>query len=402
MTTSVETYKTIPKTVVILGVVSLFADVSTEMVYPLLPSFLVHEMGATGSVLGIIEGVAAGLVSFLTVYSGWRSDATNQRVCFIRVGYGLAVWGKVSIAIATSSWWIFAGRVIDRIGKGVRTSPRDAMIASSVSVESRGRAFGFHRSMVSLGSVIGVAIAWATLHVYEGYGHSGSVYRSVFFISLLFSFVSVAATLFLVESDLPTSSTAENRSFGLKEITELGHEYWRVVGLFFLFSFANSSDAFILLRLSNLIGSTTQVVLGYGLYRLIYMVAAYPAGILSDRFGKWRMILFGWFIYSIVYFGFSLNLSAQYYWLLLGLYGLYLALTEAATASLVVRHVGPHQRGTAIGVFYFFLGISAVTSNAISGLLVDYVGIEAPFILGGSVALVALITTLVLIRDFDQ
>jgi MFS family permease len=372
------------------------------MVYPLLPSFLINELGASGAVLGVMEGVAAGLVSFLTIYIGWRSDVTNQRVRFVRMGYGLAVFGKISIALATSSWWIFVGRVVDRIGKGIRTSPRDALIAGSVGAESRGRVFGFHRSMVSLGSVIGVAISWIALYVYEGHSTSGGMYSCIFFISVLFAFFSLIATSFLGEYAVPVRGVSEVRQFRLKDIGGLGQEYWKVVGLIFLFSFANSSDAFILLRLSEVVGSTTNVVLGYGLYRLVYMLAAYPAGILSDRFGKWRSIVTGWMVYSLVYFGFSLELPGSCYWLFLALYGLYLALTEAAIAPLVVRHVGDHQRGTALGVLYFFVGLSAVTSNAISGFLLDYIGIEAPFVMGGVIALIALITTLVLVRDFDE
>jgi len=392
---------TIPKTVVVLGVVSLLADVSTEMVYPLLPSFLINELGASGAVLGVMEGIAAGLVSFLTIYVGWRSDVTNERVRFVRMGYGLAVIGKISIALAAAPSWIFAGRVVDRIGKGIRTSPRDALIAASAAVESRGRVFGFHRSMVSLGSVIGVGISWIALYVYEGQSTSTAMYRCIFFISVLFAFFSLIATFSLVESDVSEPDLPAVPPLRLKEIGGLSREYWKAVGLFFLFSFANSSDAFILLRLSEVVGSTTNVVIGYGLYRLVYMIAAYPAGIWSDRFGKWRSIICGWAVYSVVYFGFSLTLPVACYWVFLALYGLYLAATEAAIAPLVVQHVRSHQRGTALGVLYFFVGISAVTSNAISGLLLDYIGIEAPFIMGGVIALVALITTLRVVADFD-
>jgi len=392
----------IPKTVVVLGVVSLLADVSTEMVYPILPSFLINELGASGAVLGVMEGIAGGLVSFLTIYIGWRSDVTNQRVRFVQMGYGLAVFGKISIALATSPLWIFAGRVIDRIGKGIRTSPRDALIAGSAGLSCRGRVFGFHRSMVSLGSVIGVAISWVALHLYDGQSTSIGMYRCIFFISVLFGLFSLIATFSLVESPVSEADMPEVPPLRITEIGGLGREYWKVVGLFFLFSFANSSDAFILLRLSEVVGSTTNVVLGYGLYRLVYMLAAYPAGIWSDRFGKWRSILCGWSVYSLVYFGFSLELPGAFYWLFLALYGLYLALTEAAIAPLVVRHVSSHQRGTALGVLYFFVGISAVTSNAISGILLDYVGIRAPFVMGGVIALIALIATWQLVTDLSE
>ena len=392
----------ITKTVAVLSIVSLLADVSTEMVYPLLPSFLINEMGASGATLGLMEGVAAGLVSFLTVYSGWRSDVTDQRVRFIRTGYGLAVLGKVSIALATSPWWIFLGRIVDRIGKGIRTSPRDALIAGNAPLESRGRVFGFHRSMVSLGSVIGVAISWVALSLYGGQTTLSGIYSWIFFISVFFAVLSLVATFFLAEPTALAREPSNVRPFQLQEIRNLGQEYWKVVGLFFLFSFANSSDAFILLRLSEVVGSTTNVVLGYGFYRLVYMVAAYPAGILSDKFGKWRSIIFGWLVYSLVYFGFALDLPGFSYWILLAFYGLYLAFTEAATAPLVVRYVGRHQRGTALGVLYFFVGISAVTSNAVAGLLLDSVGVEAPFVMGGVIALIALITTVLSVKDFEK
>lgn len=381
----------LPKRVILLGWVSFFADVSSEMIYPLLPVFLHSVLGAPVLVLGVIEGVAQAVVSVMAAMSGIFSDRIRRRVGFVRWGYGLPILGKALICVATSWHVLLMGRLIDRFGKGLRGSPRDALIADAIEVERRGEAFGYHRMMDTAGASLGVLIAAAFLWVLPGESAS-LAYRAIFGLSALLAVFSFVVACFVSETSSSPASAVQAISCSgatrLHASQGLGRKYWSTLAILAIFAFANSSDTFLLLRASHLGFSGLEVVLGYALYNLTYALFSQRSGRLSDFVGRWAILLAGWFLYAIVYAGFA-SLSVSYLWLLFPLYGVYMALTEGVSKALIVDCAPAARRGEALGILYMVLGLSALSSNLLAGYLWDRVGTAAPFWLGSCTALVA-------------
>ena len=383
----------LPQQVILLGWVSLLADVSSEMIYPLIPLFLTGILGAPAIVLGLIEGASQLLVSAMSAYSGVRSDKSGKRAPFIRWGYGLPVLGKALLAAATSWHLVLFGKAIDRFGKGLRGSPRDALIADSVRPEERGAAFGFHRMMDTAGALLGVLIAALFLSLLSGDALS---YRIIFGAASFFALSSVAVAWFVKESDSGTPSAAAlaGTAKNPKGVAPFGSRYWRTLVVLAFFGFANSSDTFLLLRASDVGLTPVQVVLAYALYNFGYSALSYYGGTLSDRVGRWKVILAGWTIYAVVYAGFAMT-GAHGIWYLFGLYGVYMALTEGVSKALIVDCVPPERRGAALGVLYLALGLTAISSNVLSGYLWDSVSKAAPFYMGACFALLSVLGVLV-------
>ncbi|MFN7022569.1 MAG: MFS transporter [Phycisphaerales bacterium] len=386
----------LPRAVVLLGWVSLLADVSSEMVYPLIPMFVVGVLGASGTTLGSIEGAAALFVAFTTAWAGFSSDRRRRRVHYIRIGYGLPVIGKALMALAFAWPMVLAGRLIDRLGKGLRASPRDALIADAVGPTIRGRAFGFHRAMDTAGAMAGVLLAAALLWWFTGSPSEGEApapardagwaLRVVFGISAALGLLSLALTFIVREVEHPGEAASSESTGRLG----LPAAYWRTVALTLVFSFANSSDAFLLLRARDVGLSPWAVVIAYALFNLTYTVASYPAGVVSDRLGRWRVIAVGWAIYAAVYAGFAFT-SAAYVWPLLALYGVYMALTDGVGRALVADHAPPDMRGTALGIFYMATGLVALLASVVAGVLWDRVGPSATFGVGALGAALAVV-----------
>ncbi|SNS19047.1 Na+/melibiose symporter [Humidesulfovibrio mexicanus] len=390
----------LPKPVRNLGWISFFTDFASEMVYPVVPLFLATALGAPVAVLGLIEGMAEAIVSVMKGLSGWHSDKVGKRVPYVRLGYGMAALSKPLLALAYAWPVVFLARAVDRLGKGLRTTARDAMIADAVDCSIAGRAFGFHRMMDTGGAIVGVLFALLLLKFLPG------KYRLIFLIAGVPGLAAVWLTFRLRELQkagehrmvCPAPAHApQPREEAAVQAGPLGFSpaYWCTLGLLMLFAFANSSDALLLLRAKNLGWDDTQVILGYLLFNLTYAASAYPLGVLSDRIGRWRMIITGWTLYSAVYFGFS-ALDAQAAWWLFPLYGLTMGLTEGVGKALISGHVPVLRKGTALGVFYMGLGFTALVSSVVAGLLWDRVGPSAPFRLGGAVALAAAVMGLFL------
>lgn len=398
--------KPLPRAVMLLGWVSFLADVSSEMVYPLIPMFVVGVLGASATTLGGIEGAAALIVAFVTAWAGFRSDRHRRRVPYVRIGYGLPVIGKSLMAMAFAWPMVLAGRLIDRLGKGLRASPRDALIADAAGPAIRGRAFGFHRAMDTAGAMVGVLLSagllwWFTGSPTEGEPSvpthdAGWAFRVVFGISAALGLLSLALTFMVRESPHEPS---EHDSLAESPVPEgrlgLPAAYWRSVALMLVFSLANSSDAFLLLRAREVGLSPWAVVLAYALYNLTYTVASYPAGVVSDRLGRWRVIAVGWTIYAAVYAGFAFA-SAAGMWPLLALYGVYMALTDGVGKALVADHAPREKRGTALGIFYMASGLVTLLASVVAGVLWDRVGPPATFGVGAVVAAIAVILVPVL------
>jgi MFS family permease len=376
----------LPRVVLLLGWVSFLADVSSDMAYPVLPLFLSAVLGAPGAALGTIEGLAGLVVSLTAAWSGWRSDRTRRRLPFVRLGYGLPVLGKVLIAGATVWPHVLAGRALDRLGKGLRSSPRDALIAEAVGAEARGAAFGFHRAMDTAGAATGVGAA-ALLLALWGSATEVEALRAVLWVSAATALLSLGLTFVVAEPrpETPVSCTAAAAA-----ADPLPRRYWTALAVLAVFAVANSSDAFLLLRARGQGFTPSQVVWGYALYNLTYAMFSYPVGRLSDRFGRLRLIGAGWVLYAAVYAGFAVAGTGGL-WGLFALYGVYMALTEGVGKALVADCAPRGRRGTALGVFYLVLGLCTLIGNVLAGWLWDNVSQQAPFWVGSAAALLALV-----------
>ena len=366
--------------VIILGIVSFLTDISTEMVYPLIPLYLVSKLGATPAIVGIIEGVAESTASLLRVFSGYISDLVGRRKPIAILGYSSSTIGKIFLYLSNSWGMVFAGRWIDRFGKGIRTAPRDALIADSTESTKRGRAFGLHRAMDTLGAAIGVILAYYFFTRFSG------DYSRVFLYSLIPAFLGVGVLFFAKESKRAKTSG------GSKPVLKWSTLDRRLKGFLIvtlIFTLGNSSNQFLLLRAKNLGFNDATVLLLYLAYNLVYMVFAYPAGRLSDRIGRKRLIVIGYVFYGLVYLGFAIVSRSSYLWLLFGLYGIYIGLTEGVQKALISDIAPVETRATLIGLHATLEGIGLLPASSIAGLLWNILGASAPFYFGGLMGIIA-------------
>lgn len=362
-----------------LGWISFLVDVASEMLYPLIPVFVSETLGAPGKALGWIEGAAEGTAAFTSGIAGLQSDRVKRRVPFVRWGYGLSALSKPLLALAFAWPVVLVLRVADRIGKGIRGAPRDALIADVIAPEQRGRAFGFHRSMDTAGAFVGVLCALGLV------AWLGDRYRTIFALAAVPALIAVGLTFTLREPTPRESSPRARAKFG-----ELPASFWRTAGVLWLFALGNSSDTFLLLRAKDQGFSATHVVLAYALYNLVYSLVAYPAGAASDRLGRKRMIAIGLVLYVGVYAGFA-SLGGAHVWWLFALYGVHMGFVQGVANALIVDSAPSALKATAIGAYRMGLGFAALTASLAAGYLWDDVGHAAPFWLGAVAACAALL-----------
>jgi len=367
--------------VIITGITSFLTDISSEMIYPLLPLYLTIQLGASPAIVGLIEGIAESLASLLKVFSGYISDRVQKRKGLAMLGYASSTVGKFLLFLSTSWVWVLGGRVVDRFGKGVRTAPRDALIADSTAKERRGRAFGLHRALDTAGAVVGVGLAYYFLTTRQG------DYKAVFLYSLIPAALGVAV-LSLARETKAVKATASERplSFNWSALPTRLKAFLAVV---LLFTLGNSSNQFLLLRAKNLGFTPESVLLLYMAYNIIYALFSYPAGRLSDRIGRKSLLVAGYIFYGLVYFGFALVREASYLWLLFAAYGLYIALTEGVQKALMADLAPVELRATLIGLHATFVGIGLFPASFLAGILWDAFGAPAPFYFGGAMGLLA-------------
>ena len=382
----------IPRPVWFLGWTSLFTDAATEMIYPLLPVYLSRVLGAGAMSLGIIEGVAEGINSVLKIVSGWWSDRRARRRPLVIIGYALSGAARPLIAITTTWMQVLVIRALDRTGKGVRGAPRDAMLARFADASSRGRIFGFHRAMDHTGAIVGPLVATAFLYFWPG------EYRTLFALTTIPGALAVAM-LFLVTEDepqrtRPSEGSERQRSERLERPERLPKRLYAVLGTILLFSLGNSADAFLLLRLTDALGSATYIPLLWAMLHLVKASLSTWGGALSDRFGRKRVIVSGWVIYSIVYIGFATATRAPVFiaWFLL--YGIYFALAEGAEKALVADLTPAQRHGTAFGVYNAALGAGALTASVAFGFLYERFSPATAFSTGAGLAGVAAVLLL--------
>jgi MFS family permease len=371
-----------------LGWVSLFNDISSEMIYPLLPLFLTQVLGAGVIFIGLIEGIAESISSFLKLFSGWFSDRFQKRKGPILLGYSLASITRPFMALATSSLHVLFLRCVDRVGKGIRSSPRDALLSQSCSPDERGKAFGFQRAMDHAGAMTGPLIASLLLL------SATQDLRIIFFLAFIPACLCVW-TLFRGVTDVSGNRPSKTSPFKLHwKGWNKRFKYFLVIVT--LFTLGNSSDAFLLLRASDLgIGTASIPILWFSLH-LSKTIFSIPGGILSDRVGRRGVIILGWLVYSLVYLGFAFASEAYHIWLLFFAYGLFFGLAEGTERAWVADLVEESKRGTAYGAYYFFIGIATLPSSLLMGLLWKVLGPVWAFSFGAALALIAALLAMIL------
>ncbi|KLU63799.1 multidrug resistance protein MdtH [Desulfosporosinus acididurans] len=375
--------------IVVLGIVSFLTDVSSEMVYPLIPIFLTVTLGASPAIVGVIEGIAESIASLLKVFSGYWGDKTKKKKELAIAGYGSSFLGKVVLIFAGSWGGVLISRVIDRLGKGIRTAPRDALIAESSKAEARGHAFGLHRAMDTFGAALGVVIAYFLL-----IGNINNFER-IFLFSMIPAFLGVLALFFVRQ---PRELSAAKKKLSLSW-SALDTRLKAFLILAFIFNLGNSSNQFLLLRASKLGASAPFVILLYLAYNITYGILSYPMGRLSDRIGRRRILVAGYFIYALVYLGFALVTHINTLWSLFIVYGFYIAFTEGVEKALLADIAPSHLRGTVIGLHATLVGLALLPASLFAGFLWDFLGASAPFYFGAGMGLVSAVGLFVILKE---
>lgn len=369
----------ISKQVFILGMVSLFTDIASEMLYPVTPIFLTTVLGSSMALVGVIEGIAEVTAGLLKGYFGNLSDKVGKRSIFVMIGYGISALSKPLPGIFQNIPVVLTSRVSDRIGKGIRTAPRDALLAS-YSDGNSGAVFGFHRGMDTLGAAIGPVVALILLNFYP------NNFQLIFLIAFIPSVIALSFT-FLVKDKQITSKIKSRKNY-LEFWKSAPEQYKKVLILISIFSLVNSSDVFLILKSQNITKSSSLAIFGYVFYNVIYAAASYPLGGLSDKLGKQKIFTFGLIIFSVVYFGFALVDDINFIWILFALYGLYAAATEGVSKAWISDLIPDEQRGSAIGLLTMLTSFSVMIGSFLTGILWDHFGSSVPFLISAITSLV--------------
>ncbi len=385
----------LPPTVKALGWVSLANDAASDMIVPLLPAFVTGVLGLGPAFLGTLEGIAESTASVLKLIAGWHSDRMRRRKVFVLVGYGLSNTFRPLIGLATSGWHVLCLRFLDRVGKGIRTSPRDALVARVVNERIRGKAYGYHRAMDNLGAAIGPLLAALLLFLWPGQ------LRAVFLLSCIPGFAAlIILALRVHEAGAPETVEAAQPSPKPVEAPLKGgipSGTFRIYLLaVILFTLGNSSDVFLALRAQDLGIPLALIPVVWMVLSLTRALAATPGGQLSDRIGRGPSILAGWVLYAAVYAGFALAREAWHVWALFVLYGLYYGLVEGPERALVADLVPAGQSGRAFGWFHLSIGVGALPASVVFGFIWHSAGAPAAFAFGAVMALAASVVLLVL------
>jgi len=374
-----------------LGWVSLFNDISSEMIYPLLPLFLTTVLGAGLVFVGLIEGIAESISSFLKLFSGWFSDRFQKRKGIILLGYSVASVIRPLMGFATSALHVLFLRSIDRVGKGIRSSPRDALLSQSCNEDERGMAFGFQRSMDHAGAMIGPLIASLLLAVLT------KDLRVIFFLA----FVPAILCLWIlfrgvtdVSRDMPSTSAPQKLQW--KSWDKKFKYFLVVIGLFTL---GNSSDAFLLLRAKDLGLDTVAIPILWTVFHLSKTVFSVPGGMVSDRIGRRKVMILAWGVYGLVYLGFAFASRPIHVWILFLVYGFFYGLAEGTERAWVADLVEESRRGTAYGAYHFMIGIAALPASLLMGLFWKTLGVSWAFSFGAVMALIAALLAIALLGD---
>jgi MFS family permease len=433
----------IPQAVIMLGIVSLFTDAASEMIYPLIPVYIA-ALGSGAILLGVIEGIAETTASMFKLLSGIYSDRIGKRKLLVLTGYSISSLVRPLTGLVTSAWEIIFIRMSDRVGKGIRTAPRDALIASSVDESIRGKSYGFHRAMDNTGAVIGPVLAIITLLIlFAGFGMKDSLtaLRWTFILAIIPGILAILTIILFVKESVPKNTNERHFSFSFKNLDKNFRNYLLVM---ILFTLGNSSDAFLLFRVQEAIhksGAVVKLVNGiaplqvmisnfgdeaarskvinilflplvWAFFHIIKVLFSIPLGSLSDRTGRKKVINVGWGIYAFVYFSFSLlvflspDIQIIATFILFAIYALFYAFTEGAEKAFVADLVRDEDRGTAFGLFSFSIGMGALPASIIFGFLYSFFDSRFPgfggtvaFGFGGTMAVVSMILLALKVKE---
>lgn len=374
--------------IIILGITSLLTDISSEMIYPLLPIYLVSNLGASPAILGLIEGIAESTASLSKVFFGYFSDRLKKRKPFAVLGYSFSCFGKFFLYISSSWGMVFTARFIDRLGKGIRDAPRDALIADSSHQNRRGFSFGLHRAMDTLGAAIGVILAMYLIQKYKG------EFNAIFLASLIPAILGVLILLKVKEKPLRGITLSATNRVSPKEMFKSFKALDKKLKMFllvmFIFNLGNSSNQFLLLRAKNLGFSLISVIAMYLVYNLTYALTSYPAGRISDIIGRKKILVLGHLISGLVYLGFAkISGANNFVWFLFGLYGFYMGFTEGVEKAYVSDMAPIDTRATLIGLHATLVGTALLPASLLAGILWKFFGAAMPFWFGGLLGILA-------------
>jgi MFS family permease len=370
-----------PGNVFFLGIVSLFMDVSSEMIHPLIPLFLSNTLHASKTSIGLIEGVAESTASILKVFSGWLSDRIGRRKPIIFWGYGISVFSRPILALASSWVHVLAYRFSDRVGKGVRTAPRDAIIADSTDKSLLGRAFGFHRTMDTIGAVIGPLLAFVILGIFH------NRIQSVFWFSMIPGIFALVTILFLVK-EVCRQCPMERPKITIKGLDKRFKIFLLISTLFTL---GKTTEAFLILRAQEIGVAVSSIPLIYLTFNIVSAILATPAGLFADKIGKRKTIMMSYILLSILFLGFATARVSLHAWSLFVGYGVFVAMNEGIQRAYVATLIRPEIKATGYGIYHTTVGLAALPSGIISGILWQHIGSYALFYYGAIVSFISFV-----------
>lgn len=372
-----------------VGLLSFFGGISQDIFIPILPLYLSNVLGLDKTFIGISEGLVTSGASIFKIIAGYLTDKYGKKKPLIFLGYFLSLIARPLLVLTTSAFGVFALRFLDGVGKGMKDSPKDALIADSTEEKTRGKGFGIARALDTFGSVIGPLVLFGLLYILKD---SPNKYH----IILLVTALPLLATLYVLHTRIHETVSEKKPLASFKGALPV--KFYVFLGIMMLFSIGNSSDAFLILRAQNLGVVLLAIPLVYALFNTVYAAAAIPLGSLSDRIGREKVIMLGWGAYALSYFGFAYANASYQIWFLFAFYGLYYATTEGVAKAFVADMVGPEHRGRAYGVYNTALGLVTLPASFIAGYLWDTINPSAPFVFGGVLSLISLILLFVYVQ----
>ena len=374
-----DSLKMITRNIWILSLVSLFNDVASEMIYPVMPMYL-KSIGFSIILIGVLEGVAEAVAGLSKGYFGSLSDTRQKRLPFVQIGYAFSAVSKSMLVLFAYPFWVFLARTVDRLGKGIRTGARDALLSDEATPKTKARVFGFHRSMDTLGAAIGPLVALVYLIFFP------DNYTTLFFIAFVPSVIAITFTFFIKERERPSRNTKTNFFSFFRYWQYAPSDYRKLVRGLLIFALFNSSDVFLLLKAKEM-GFTDQTVIGvYIFYNLVYAAFSYPIGILADKIGMKKIFALGLVLFGLVYFGMPFAKSKSFIILLFFLYGVYSAATEGIAKAWITNITNKSTTATAVGTYAAFQSLAALIASSLAGFIWYVCGPSVMFMLSGGVA----------------